>query len=391
MKYTKTILLTLLLLILFSFTACNMDASSGIFWSIANSKSPLEIRYKQILGVDGVPNLYFLTDEGIEFVDQNKNKTMVMKNKASNIIYEASLINNDDLIYKPNTIPGSATANTIYHIDISAPPYTPTPIALTDAVSPNIKSEFQVQRLLPNSMVLVSGKDNDNKTRFEIFTYTSSSLGFSHKASLVIKEGYSLESIVYQTAKQTDASVPFLISFVKEDERIHYLYINNTFKMIAEDSKIKIASFIHNSSNENIYILSTDGKLFYAGTSDAPIDFVKLQTTSKAYEENAFAYAVIDDDNKYHFITKPALKDSSLQVFSFSIVATTDADIVSLTSIDSGYGKYIHRTKIVSAIENGGNLLVATHLDGMYEITIDNNKANVNGSGTSSEAERYSF
>jgi hypothetical protein len=158
-----------------------------------------------------------------------------------------------------------------------------------------------------------------------------------------------------------------------------------------------VANFLYDSAiNDNVYILSTNGKLYYAGTYASPASsWVVLSDSGKTFDTNAFAYAVDGGSSNYHLITKPSLKTSPLVVFTFPQGATTSAG-VDMKNVQSGYAKELSLATIVSAQEKStgpAKLLVATHENGMYDITINEASANVDNdtNGWTSIAEGYTF
>ena len=155
-----------------------------------------------------------------------------------------------------------------------------------------------------------------------------------------------------------------------------------------------IKIFMYDFGNDKTYILTTDGILYHAGTLSAPNTKVKMTQSNKAFGENAFAY-VVGDGTLYHMIAKPSNKTSPLQVYSFIYDATTTATV---KEVKSGYAKELSLTNIVSAMDistvpGTSRLLVATHENGMFEITINDASANIDGPGNgwSSAAEEYTF
>ena len=72
MKTKKHITLSLavLLLLLALLSACNADASAGLFRQISESRAPIGIVYKQLLGINSVlpaipSKVFYETDEGL--------------------------------------------------------------------------------------------------------------------------------------------------------------------------------------------------------------------------------------------------------------------------------------------------------------------------------------
>ena len=221
---------------------------------------------------------------------------------------------------------------------------------------------------------------------------------------------YDLESVIQQTGHEQDGlgtERSSLVSFVDPngtDPALYKHYLVSTTSANVSSQKeigantIKVASYLYNPAiNDKIYVLSTSGKLYYAGTYASPVAWVELSDSGKTFDANAFAYKVVDETD-YHLITKPSLKTSPLVVFTFPQGTTTSAG-VSFTNVQSGYAKELSLATIVSAQEkllppvDKKTLLVATHENGMYDITINIASANVDSSsnGSSSAAEEYSF
>ncbi|MFA6681503.1 MAG: hypothetical protein WCS35_05685, partial [Sphaerochaeta sp.] len=151
-------------------------------------------------------------------------------------------------------------------------------------------------------------------------------------------------------------------------------------------------NFMYSAPNV-LYVLTTDGNLYHIDTNQ-PLTWNKIGSTSNTYKENAFAFAV-EGTSKYHFITKPTLKSAPLVVFTIPYTTSSSA---TQTQIQSGYAKELSLTNIVSAMDistvpGTSRLLVATHENGMFEITINDASANIDGPGNgwSSAAEEYTF
>ena len=82
MKKTLIIITAITLL----FTACNADATSGLFRTATQAREAIDVKYEQILGIDS-GTLYFRTSKGIYSQDaSDKQPTLLVASKAGNII-----------------------------------------------------------------------------------------------------------------------------------------------------------------------------------------------------------------------------------------------------------------------------------------------------------------
>jgi hypothetical protein len=105
MKRTQSIITITLTALLLLLASCNSDASAGLFRQLADSKEPVGIRYKQILGRTGAPadTLYFLTDDGIYSKKDNESAKAVKENEKNKPILAAHLdTDNSKFIYAIN-------------------------------------------------------------------------------------------------------------------------------------------------------------------------------------------------------------------------------------------------------------------------------------------------
>ncbi|MBI9096712.1 MAG: hypothetical protein JEY71_17780 [Sphaerochaeta sp.] len=407
MKKILASLLTILLLTI-AFVSCNLDGTSGIFREIALSKAPLSIRYKQLLGDDGT-YLYFRTEKGIARVDKTTTntgtKTYVQDSMASSeidkIIQAAAFSQTDSSVFYITNNTTERDNNTINLINTGSKAKSTTTASTLFITSVNLK----INNLYANGMIMVEEKDGTGKL-FELLKYNGTTAFDSSVTQFTLPAtGYGLQSVIQQTGHGQDslstAYSSMLVSFVKISEASvveyeHHLVTNLGSLKIATNT-IKVANFLHANTlgTDNIYVLSTDGKLYFAGTYSAPLaSWVELNDSGKIFDINAFAYTV-ENVTDYHFISKPSVKSSNLEVFTFAKTATTSTEVVR-ASIQLGYAKELSLTDIVSALEKStspSKLLVATDENGMFDITINPATANIDNdtNGSSSTAEDYSF
>ena len=388
MKKTLTILLSSILLITLSFSSCNIDGTTGILWDVANSKTPLAIQYKQLLGVNGT-NLYFRTAKGVERVDSSLANTPVAKSSNGNII-QAAALKSTEVLYITNNLSERNIVNVVDTTDLNA-----GATQITVAPTAFVTSELAIKNLYANSMILVSGKNGIDKV-FELLEYDGTNFSTSVVTFPIMSTDYDLENVIQQTAKEQNTTAPMIVSFVNGDGvRIHYLVDPaGTALDILDPEGVKIANFLYVSA-ENIYVLTTDGELYHVDSS-VP-SWTLINSSSKTYEPNAFAFAVIDG-TYYHLITKPSSKTSFLHVLTIDYTNPSDS-IGSGVEVKSGYAKELALATIVSAQTQTSspagytNLLVATDENGMYDISIKIDDANkdTDTNGSTSVAEVYTF
>ena len=307
--------------------------------------------------------------------------------KADKIFY---ITNNDD----------ERSANQVRVIDTTNLSAIPGTITVTAAEAPSVATELSIKALYANSMILVTGKNGSGAKVFDLLKYSSvAPVNFKTPiASFAsLPAGYDIESVIQQTAKEQDATAPMIVSFINGDgDREHYLVEpSGPSKTSLGTQDVQIANFVYQATN-NLYVLTTDGKIYHVnGTA-----WTSIASSSKTYATNAFALAVDYDGTNYHLITKPSAKSSALHVFSFP-KALPNAAIGAGVDVKSGYAKELSLTNIVSAMDisdistvaGTSRLLVATYENGMFEITINDAAANIDGPGNggSSAAEEYTF
>ncbi|NBK22014.1 MAG: hypothetical protein EOM68_08315 [Spirochaetia bacterium] len=393
MKKILAILLPILLLTI-AFVSCNLDGTTGILWDVAQSKKPLDIRYKQLLGIGGT-DLYFRTAKGVERVTTAKLNTTVVASKYEHIIQAAALSGSEVFYITNNEDERSANqVRVIVTTNLSAIPGT---ITVTAAEAPSVATELSIKALYANSMILVTGKNGSGAKVFDLLKYSSvAPVNFKTPiASFAsLPAGYDIESVIQQTAKEQDATAPMIVSFISADgkNREHHLVEPSGATTSLGTENVQIANFIFKATN-TLYVLTTDGKIYHVnGTT-----WTSIGTSSKTYETNAFVLA-IKVGTKYYLITKPSSKTSSLHVFTIDD-ATPTTSIGSGVDVKSGYAKELALATIVSAqlklLPPAGTttLWVATDENGMYNISITDANVTVDDSsnGTSSEGEGYSF
>jgi len=393
MKKTVALLLTILALTL-AFVSCNLDGTTGILWDVAQSKTPLSIRYKQLLGDDGT-YLYFRTADGVKRVTTAKVNTAVATSISEHIIMAASYLKAPDnkVFYITNNDDERAgnIINVVDTTNLSAPIST---ITITSTQATAISTELAIKNLYANSMILVSGKDGSDKKVFQLLKYVGATFGTSVATFTMTDNNYDLYAVIQQTGKEQDATAPMIVSFMNASgDREHYLVDpSGPTTTSLGTASVQIANFYYYDAT-NMYVLSTDGELYHV---TGPT-WTLIGSSSKTYGTNAFVLPVVAGTN-YHLITKTTTKSSSLRVFTIVNTSLT-ANIGAGVDVSSGYAEELALSTIISAQlkltppAGTTTLLVATDKNGMYDISITNANAAVNDStsGTTSEAEAYTF
>ena len=397
MKKTLALLLTILLLTI-AFVSCNLDGTTGIFREIAQSKAPLGIRYKQLLGIN--TDLYFRTAKGVERVTTAKVNTPVASSSYENIIQSAALYPSDNqLLYITNN-DAEQTGNLVNAKDTTTLSNPKTTIAITTTQATDIKTDLAIVNLYANSMVLVTGKDASAMKVFQLLEYDGTNFNTPVASFTMTDNAYGLYAVIQQTAKEQVLNAEMIVSFVSIVDgvvaRSHYL-VNPSIvgpPTILGTENVAIANFFYIDTT-NMYVLTTDGKIYHVDPTGPT--WTLIGSSSKSYITNAFVLAVIDGTD-YHIVTKPLSKTSPLRVFT---IDTTNplANIGAGVDVKTGYAKELALADIVSAQKKTTStatvtdLLVATHEDGMYDITITHANANDdnNTNGSTSEAEDYTF
>lgn len=394
MKKTRALLLTIVLLTI-TFASCNLDGTSGIFRSIADSKAPLSISYKQLLGIKGT-HLYFHLATGVERIlspSPANSSTPVATNANGKIIQNAALSSSDTNLFYITNDQDELASGTIHVVNTAALNVPATTMTATSThVTP--LANRKINNLYANSMVMVEEKDQTGE-KFELLKYNGTTAFNTSVATFTLPTtGYGLHAVIQQTAKEQDATAPMIVSFISADgkNREHHLVEPSGATTSLGTENVQIANFIFKATN-TLYVLTTDGKIYHVtGTA-----WSLIGTSSKTYGPNAFALAVVDGSN-YHLITQPSSKTSALHVFTFP-TALPDTSVGAGVDVKSGYAKELSLTNIVSAMDistvagTTSRLLVATHENGMFEITINDASANIDGPGNgwSSAAEEYTF
>jgi len=400
MKTKKHITLSLavLLLLLALLSACNADASAGLFRQIADSQAPIGIVYRQLLGINSVlpaipSKVFYETDEGLfssTGTVREKLKAGTVGNLIQHAFYDKT---NNYFLYMTND-----GTKTVKMFDIT----TKTDLSAITPSDPALSS-LRFSRIYPNGIALIQGINSTNIQEYSILKYNTSTMVFdvtTHKLPSDTSN-YDMVSVHMLTGRTNDpvsASAPVIISLVRNDgsdSHYRHFYYDGTVNPVELPSSsfgtIRFAGFA--VSNTKLYLLSVDGQLF-GGTVNGL--FTEMIDISDTYSESSFIYAVSSTaTGNTHIITKPTAKNSFL-VLTFSNGATSTS--VSSESIKEGYAESLFATDIVSALYIGSGassdtLLVATNDNGMYKISINYANANADSSsnGTSSKSEEYDF
>lgn len=361
------------------FTACNADATSGLFRTAAEAREALTIKYMQVVGRKGANDtLYFLTREGLFVKDTNaKAAELIVKSVEDNRVQSAAYLNDKiKLLYKTDKNDGS-----LFEYD----PVTNASIPLPIPAAPI--TDF---RLMPNGKVVLKGEED--KVEFWIADFDDLDKYKTTGKKIEAGAGFDLYGLFTPSNyEKSDANKGFLLSFVKSgspNEYKNYYYdgavvkpVNNNLGPIANFTVVGM----------DLYILTTEGKLYYLNSGDLD-DPVALTNNTSGYDRNAFFYP-IDDGTNVHFITNPSSSDS-MSVFSV-VKGDPKADTTKVSTIKNGYAAVLKDTFIVSSLQlDGETFLVATQKHGMYSVKVDKVKVNQNTSENVkaiSKAEEYEF
>ncbi len=384
-KKKTTLYIILLSILTLFFSSCNADASLGLYRQISQSIAPVGIKYNQILGIDG-NKLYFSTLKGIEVLDKSTGTNTTLKESIYENIIQSAHFNGTDNKIAYTTNDGSKKVYENDNLFSLTDDVEFTPDDTTTASF--IKNTNISPRLYPNGMVMVEGSVSDVK-QFSLVKYNDDTL----IATFDDLDGYSLESVIQMTGHDTIAASiakPIIVGFVNQDSKYAYYHVDGTTvtELSTELEDYRIANFYQN--NNALLLLTTEGRLFY-GADENALSFTQLINASKTYDVNAFAYGV-DDGTKVHLITKSKSKIDPIYVLT--VDTATAPTSASGKSIRAGYASNLDSVEIVSAYEKTpNNLLVATADNGMFSITIDPAKANldVSDNGSSSGSEQYVF
>lgn len=390
-KRTYGILFSILAALLV-ITGCNADASAGLFRQISESTKPVGIQYRQILGKPAT-DLYFTTSEGISFTT-GTTTTQIKTNTADSRNLAAYVDNANNrvlfLINDPDSTTNSAKVRSVSTVS----PYTES-----SNLDPSfaLLSSYKIHNLYTNGLFLLQGTHATNGKTFSLSTYATNAFTnvVSFDAATHGLADYSLESVLQATGKETIgiSTQPIIVSFVSDAGNYKHFYTDGASKeVITLDTRLANFTIL----NSRLYLLTTDGKLYDAGSSaiGAGRDLSSVSSmisSNKVYDANAFMYGVRDaGGSKSHIITKSKSSNDPLYVLSFADSSTTATG----ESIRYGYGEYLDSAEIVSSYEKGlNNLLVATAENGMFELTIIPASANSNSTsnGTSRESEDYTL
>jgi hypothetical protein len=401
MKTNKHITLSLavLLLLLALLSACNADASAGLFRQIADSQAPIGIVYRQLLGLDTIgttTTLYYRTNEGIYKTDLNT-RTQMKASVAGEIIQAAYYAGSGMVQYITND------SNTVKNTTDS------TVVTPTDTTTIATNDALKIKNLYANGLVMVQGEDKDiaSKIRYSLVQLKPSAPYDVLKTSIPYHDGYSLASVLQMTGFENEAvstTYPIIISMVDLSAKFKHFYYDAS--NVATDGTAlysisgledeRITAF-HLDGTKQLFALTSDGEL-YKGTVPSPLATITMSSIydgSKTYDTHAYLYGVTDSTGTTHLISKTATKAEDL--FVYSVDASNN---VTTASIDEGYAKYLANADIVSALyvdtNLGGDkdsLLVATNDNGLFKIEINHAFANINSiaNGSSTKSEEYNF
>ncbi len=367
-----------LMVVLLVATGCNADASSGLFWQLANSREVLDVRYSQLLGQDSTTdNLFFLTDTGMyATAGETTSTSVVVANSKDNLIQSAYFDDsNYQLLYTINSAPTKVQKHTIGAGTVTLDP---------NLAGTTITSLLRL-KVLPNGLVMLTGTNAGGDTTYALVEDDLAAVVSNLETQSL--DGYGLVGVLQKTgyAVNSIAGEPLIASFVNEDEEYKHFYIpigNVAAIQINVNNSYRIVNFFE--SGTNLYLLTSDGRIFKGSSTDPSQSFTQLVDVTETYTDQAFGYVMTSAPNIF-YITKPNNKD---QLTVFTIDSITDA--VTTTAITKGYAKYIYNTEIADALElSVGTLLVATARNGMYKVTITTPNNNDETNGTSSEAEKY--
>ncbi|MDD4302648.1 MAG: hypothetical protein PHS03_09235 [Sphaerochaeta sp.] len=359
--------ITLTLLLSFMLLSCNADATAGLFRQISESKAPVGIVYKQIVGLDTTSptrTLYYLTSEGL-FSTDGTSSTKLLANEEGNIIQSAYL---DTTTAAKVVFQTNDGTKKLYS-------YNLTTGALDSAAIADF-STYDTVKLLANGLVLA--KDGVTNT-FKFYNYSDS---LNVIAGTPAVSGYALEAVLQLSGKEhlgASVSEPILISLTDGSNYKHFYYDGaaTVTELNSSTSGYRFASMAF--INSDVYLLTTDGKLYAAATPSAAT-FNLMHDTNESYEKHAFMYGYYDSGTtQTKLITKPSGVNDALYVLSIS-----STGVVSASDKTDGYGEYLNAAEIVGSYKKSANvLLVATLENGMYEIDITGD--------TSSETEAYTL
>ncbi len=367
-----TIIATLFVALLF--TACNADASAGLFRQLADAKAPVGIRYRQIIGKDAT-DLYYLTDNGI-YKSTGPSSTIVRENAKGSPVLEAYLDvtgANNYLIYLINTNDGAM----VYRYNQSNKDDDNMRVTST-------LTSCKIKALLPNGSILVQGLSG-GKNAYAVITHDYENDTVKSEVVFDDLDGFALDGILFQSGLQ-QVSTNFILSFVNSSKEYKHFFNNKT-------NEIKLNSSLAAYTIETkLYLLTKNGALYGSDVPAGSTTATSMGKNSKMYPSNAFLYAVTDGSTT-HLLTKSSNSEEGIYVFSFT-KGSNAADSASGFAIKEGYARQMNNVSIVSAFEKTpGVILVATERNGMFDLTINAANANKNdtSNGSSSGPENYTI
>ena len=381
MKRTLQIILIATTLLTLLFTSCNADASAGLFRQIADSKAPVGITYRQIIGTNTAKDtLYFLTNDGIYSKQDGTSATLVFR--STKPILSASLdATTDTLYYTTNRKAEDKGGIAIWQVntDGSGNKQNADP-ALFGGFT---KLEKYLQ--LPNGYFVVQGEKVSGTRSVSIVTYNGTA--FTEVKTIDDLVGYDLLDTYLLGGHESEAisaTTPLLITLVKGSSYIHYYTDGtNVYKLTLDK---RLAGFGKNSTN--LYLITEDGYLYGSSIPSGATTPKKMKKLSRQYSPKAFIYATSNGTNTY-LITKTKADNEALYLVSFLDGANDENATVDEKVISAGYAKQMGNVNIVSAFEkSAGNLLIATEKNGMFDISITDAPT---GEGTSKGPEDYTI
>ncbi|WP_320129266.1 hypothetical protein [uncultured Sphaerochaeta sp.] len=397
----KSLPILILLTLLGFMVSCNSDASEGIFRQISQTTTPADIVYSRLLGLNTAKDtLFFQTADGIyKIANSSVNSASKLVESAETKLIKASAY--DPSVHKLYVLTNGTDTFKAYDEDGTAQP----DVSVTSTTLSS--SSFIINNMYSNRMLVLKGSD----AAYEITSYDGSSFNSIATFSSSLVNGYGLDNFLMQTTKHIDSAAPIIISFVNSDDTDNPIYKHylvdptGAVSLIDDITDIRIANFYYDSTHSNLYVLTYDGLLYrYTGVDSTLASTISnhytLKDSSQDYVDNAFFYPVFDSDGAtMYLISKNSTKASSLYIYTIANYNTAAPTFSKTTSISKGYASYLDSSNIVSALALSSvgtdpmNLLVATRKNGMYQLTISVDSANVNSTdnGSSSDSEVYSF
>ncbi len=399
MKRNHIVLLTLTLLLLLFFVGCNADASEGLFRQIQNSKEPVKISYKQIIGRSSdEKTLYFLTESGVFSKVAGADAVTVKANTSGEIAESAALIDDTTLCILVN---GPGSSGVILAGD-PADSDSFTKLAADDT--------YNLKGLYANGKVLAQEKSGANP-KVHLGTVDASSGAFASTINLsdISSTGSWVGMLTHTGTEQEDfgSDNPILSIFYNPQDKKYLTYYsdgtNHTQLTDLDNKHGKPATFT--LLEGKLFVLTESGVLYGAEkpkTTDATKKMKELVKLNREYSQQAFLYGMktTDDENNdtLHLISKSKRSVEGFTVLSFAPGLLDAAEKkITVTPITKGYGRVLPNTTYVDTMlinETATELkfLVATYSNGMVDITIKNpslDEKDTNGS--SSNPEEYEF